>query len=124
MLLATDLQPEWFEDADLLHLPAYSLIAALGPAARRAVELTRAAGGVVSVDLASVGPRNLELTGEIADGWLAIFFSPEYAGELLSSLRAGQRRAPRRGWRSTAYPASRWTPRRNGPVTNSSSWEQ
>jgi sugar/nucleoside kinase (ribokinase family) len=56
MLRATDLQPEWFKDAHLLHLPAYSLIAALGPAARRAVELTRAAGGVVSVDLASVGP--------------------------------------------------------------------
>ena len=27
--------------------------------------------------LAAVGPKNLELTGEIADGWLGIFFSPE-----------------------------------------------
>src|SRR5215212_2593122 len=26
--------------------------------------------------LASVGPKNLELTGEIADGWLGIFFAP------------------------------------------------
>src|SRR6185312_1397993 len=25
--------------------------------------------------LAAVGPKNLALTGEIADGWLAIFFS-------------------------------------------------
>ncbi len=45
--------------------------------------------------LASVGPRNLELTGEIADGWLAIFFSPEYAGELLAGIRKGQQRAGR-----------------------------
>ena len=29
--------------------------------------------------LAAVGPKNLELTGEIADGWLAIFFAPEHA---------------------------------------------
>ncbi len=43
--------------------------------------------------LASVGPRNLELTGEIADGWLAVFFSPDYAEELLGRLRAGRDRA-------------------------------
>src|SRR5450631_3020486 len=28
--------------------------------------------------LASVGPKNLELTGEIADGWLGIFFSSDF----------------------------------------------
>src|SRR5512144_481425 len=33
------------------------------------------------VYLAAVGPRNLELAGEIADGWLAMFFSPEHSGE-------------------------------------------
>jgi F420-dependent oxidoreductase-like protein len=42
--------------------------------------------------LAAVGPRNLELTGEIADGWLAIFLSPEYAGEALSRVSAGRAR--------------------------------
>src|SRR6195952_34209 len=31
----------------------------------------------VPVYLAAVGPKNLALTGEIADGWLAIFFDPE-----------------------------------------------
>ena len=56
MLRVGDLQTGWFVGVDLLHLPAYSLIAALGPAARRAVELTRAAGGLVSLDLSSVGP--------------------------------------------------------------------
>src|SRR3954447_15826993 len=32
----------------------------------------------IPVYLASTGPRNLALTGEIADGWLGIFFSPEH----------------------------------------------
>ena len=55
-LKASDLAPEWFDGANLLHLPAYSLVASLGPAARRAVELARKARALVSVDLASVGP--------------------------------------------------------------------
>ena len=45
--------------------------------------------------LAAVGPRNLELTGEIADGWLAIFFSPEHSGEIVGSIAAGRRAAGR-----------------------------
>jgi F420-dependent oxidoreductase-like protein len=47
----------------------------------------------IPIYLASVGPRNLELTGEIADGWLAIFFAPEFADELLGSITAGRARA-------------------------------
>ncbi len=45
--------------------------------------------------LAAVGPKNLELTGEIADGWLAIFYSPEHSGDSRAALRAGQERAGR-----------------------------
>ncbi|MFC7492380.1 MULTISPECIES: LLM class F420-dependent oxidoreductase [unclassified Knoellia] len=45
--------------------------------------------------LAAVGPRNLELTGEIADGWLAIFFSPEHSGEIVESIATGRRAAGR-----------------------------
>ncbi|MBA3418070.1 MAG: LLM class F420-dependent oxidoreductase [Geodermatophilaceae bacterium] len=45
--------------------------------------------------LAAVGPKNLELTGEIADGWLAIFYSPEHSKESLAALRAGQQKAGR-----------------------------
>jgi sugar/nucleoside kinase (ribokinase family) len=42
---------------DLLHLPAYSLLGEpLGLAGRRAIELGRAAGALVSLDLSSVGP--------------------------------------------------------------------
>jgi len=40
--------------------------------------------------LAAIGPKNLALTGEIADGWLAIFFSPEHAGLSLDAIRAGR----------------------------------
>ncbi|MGZ4616100.1 MAG: LLM class F420-dependent oxidoreductase [Actinomycetes bacterium] len=40
--------------------------------------------------LAAVGPKNLELTGELFDGWLAIFYSPEYAKESLGHIAAGR----------------------------------
>ncbi|MBK7723263.1 MAG: LLM class F420-dependent oxidoreductase [Austwickia sp.] len=39
--------------------------------------------------LAAVGPKNLELAGEIADGWLGIFYCPEYADHLLADVRRG-----------------------------------
>lgn len=47
----------------------------------------------IPVYLAAVGPKNLELAGEIADGWLAIFFSPEHSTDLVEHVRAGARRA-------------------------------
>ena len=46
--------------------------------------------GGVPIYLAAVGPRNLELAGEIADGWLAVFFSPEHASEQLGQIAAGR----------------------------------
>ena len=33
----------------------------------------------IPIYLAAVGPKNLELAGELADGWLAIFYAPEFA---------------------------------------------
>jgi len=52
-----DLQVAWFERAVVLHLPAYSLLGSpLVDTALAAVELARAAGARVSVDLASAGP--------------------------------------------------------------------
>ena len=39
--------------------------------------------------LAAVGPKSMELAGEIADGWLASFFSPRHAGDSLRHLDAG-----------------------------------
>jgi alkanesulfonate monooxygenase SsuD/methylene tetrahydromethanopterin reductase-like flavin-dependent oxidoreductase (luciferase family) len=47
----------------------------------------------IPIYLAAVGPKNLELTGRIADGWLAIFFSPEHAAISLDPLRAGRQQA-------------------------------
>jgi F420-dependent oxidoreductase-like protein len=47
----------------------------------------------IPIYLAAAGPRNLELAGEIADGWLAIFYSPGHGGELLEHVRAGRARA-------------------------------
>jgi len=47
----------------------------------------------IPIYLAAIGPANLALTGEIADGWLSIFFAPEHAPELLASIRAGRERA-------------------------------
>ncbi|WP_027347114.1 LLM class F420-dependent oxidoreductase [Hamadaea tsunoensis] len=44
----------------------------------------------IPVYLAAVGPNNLELAGEIADGWLAVFLSPEHAGEQLAHIAAGR----------------------------------
>ena len=40
--------------------------------------------------LAAVGPKNLELSGELFDGWLAIFYSPDHAPELLAAIEAGR----------------------------------
>ena len=39
----------------------------------------------IPIYLASIGPKNLELTGEIADGWLAVFYAPEFAAASQSS---------------------------------------
>jgi len=47
--------------------------------------------------LAAIGPKNLELAGELADGWLAIFFSPEHAAVSFAHLDAGRAAAGRAG---------------------------
>ncbi len=47
------------------------------------------------VYLAAVGPHNLELAGEIADGWLAIFYAPEHAAADHEHVAAGRQRAGR-----------------------------
>ena len=60
----------------------------------KAIKLTvRPARDAVPVYLAAIGPKNLALTGEVADGWLAIFFSPEHAALSLEPLRAGRSKA-------------------------------
>ncbi len=54
-LTLDELEPEWFDGADWLHLSGYSLMRdPIGTAAERAVELARTAGARISVDLSSV----------------------------------------------------------------------
>jgi F420-dependent oxidoreductase-like protein len=49
----------------------------------------------VPIYVASLGPRNLELTGELADGWIGNAFMPEHAEVFTDRLRAGAARAGR-----------------------------
>ncbi len=49
----------------------------------------------VPVYVAALGPRNLELTGELADGWVGGSFIPETAEVFLQHLRKGAERAGR-----------------------------
>ena len=45
--------------------------------------------------LATLGPRSLQATGELADGWLGTCFLPEHAHVFMDDLRAGAERAGR-----------------------------
>jgi F420-dependent oxidoreductase-like protein len=49
----------------------------------------------VPIYVAALGPRNLELTGELADGWIGNTFMPEHAEIFLAPLRAGVAKANR-----------------------------
>lgn len=50
----------------------------------------------IPIFLATLSPRALELTGELADGWLGTSFTPEHAGAHLDHIRRGAERAGRR----------------------------
>ena len=43
----------------------------------------------IPIYLAAIGPKNIELAGEIADGWLPIFYSPQRESTYLAPLDAG-----------------------------------
>jgi F420-dependent oxidoreductase-like protein len=49
----------------------------------------------IPIYLATLSPRSLEMTGEIADGWLGTSFMPDHAGVFLDHLAAGAMRAGR-----------------------------
>lgn len=59
-----DLNDAWFRDAQLIHVPAYSLfVEPLASAARAAIRLVREGGGMLAVDLSSAaGLRNYGAT--------------------------------------------------------------
>jgi F420-dependent oxidoreductase-like protein len=47
----------------------------------------------IPIYIAAIGPKNTQLTGEIADGWIPTFFSPEHVGEMRKLLEEGAARA-------------------------------
>src|SRR5947208_1318743 len=47
----------------------------------------------IPIYIAAIGPKNTQLTGEIADGWMPTFFSPEHVGEMRKLLEEGAARA-------------------------------
>jgi coenzyme F420-dependent oxidoreductase len=49
----------------------------------------------IPIYIAAFGPRNLELTGEIADGWLPIYLHPERYDGMKAHLQAGAAKAGR-----------------------------
>jgi F420-dependent oxidoreductase-like protein len=62
----------------------------------KALKLTIApAQARLPIYLAAMGPRNLALAGEVADGWLGFLYAPEHAGGFRDQLAAGAARAGR-----------------------------
>ena len=58
----------------------------------------RAEGSMMSdipIYIASLGPRNLRLTGELADGWKGTSFMPEHAGVFFDYIEEGAKRSGR-----------------------------
>ncbi len=50
----------------------------------------------VPVYLATLSPKSLEMTGELADGWLGTSFMPEHADVFFDHIRRGAEKAGRR----------------------------
>lgn len=62
----------------------------------KALKLTiRPVQARIPIFLAVLGPKNVALAAEIADGWLPVFFSPEHTEAFRSSLEEGAARAGR-----------------------------
>ena len=49
----------------------------------------------VPIYIAAIGPNNVKLVGEIADGWLPLFFSPEHVSEFKPLLEEGAAKSGR-----------------------------
>ena len=94
-----ELEPGWLDGVRLLHLPGYALYREpLGSAARRAAELVRGAGGLVSVDLSSASDLERYGGARMASDLLAL------RPELLFATEAelAQLPTPARRWAKVA----------------------
>ena len=54
--------------------------------AGKALRLAQPANPNIPIYLATLSPKALELTGELADGWLGTSFTPEHASAHLDHL--------------------------------------
>jgi F420-dependent oxidoreductase-like protein len=61
----------------------------------KALRLAQPANPNIPIYIASLTPKSLELTGELADGWLGTSFTPEHADAHLSYIAAGASKAGR-----------------------------
>ncbi len=61
----------------------------------KALRLSQPANPGVPIYLATLTPRGLELTGELADGWIGTSFSPENAESFFPHIEAGAVKAGR-----------------------------
>ena len=61
----------------------------------KALRLAQPGNDTIPIYLATLGPKALEYTGAVADGWLGTCFTPESPGAHLDHLRAGAEAAGR-----------------------------
>jgi Sugar kinases, ribokinase family len=85
-LVPEDLQPEWFEGYDYFHIEGY--LVQNQELVRRSVELARAAGCTVSLDLASynVVESNLTFLHDIVEKYVDIVFANESEARAFTGL--------------------------------------
>lgn len=61
----------------------------------KALRLAQPANPRIPIYLATLSPRSLELTGELADGWLGTSFTPEHAEAFFAHIAKGAERVGR-----------------------------
>ena len=61
----------------------------------KAIRLSQPPRPNLPIYLATLGPKSLQMTGELANGWLGTCFLPEHAEVFLDDLNAGAQRAGR-----------------------------
>ena len=85
-LVPEDLKPEWFEGYDYFHIEGY--LVQNQDLVRRAVELARAAGCIISLDLASynVVESNLTFLHDIVEKYVDIVFANETEARAFTGL--------------------------------------
>ena len=61
----------------------------------KAIRLSQPPRPELPIYLATLGPKSLQMTGELANGWLGTCFLPEHASVFLDDLRTGTKKAGR-----------------------------